>query len=202
MNLCTVCTNPSEQKHHIARPTNAMINTCGRCNHKQEDREHHSGAFDRGATPIGALIEQLASLPAGTDPVLVVSLVASRTVLALASGERTGARPIANRTAIRDGAPRRDPEALMRELLRAMSQSLSELGLREQAELARALSAAEPSERFGERARELLVLAPRVAQAFADTQAGLEPDLAFVEGFFGEARSLLQETMSAGGRST
>jgi hypothetical protein len=196
MSLCAICTNSAQQRHHIARPTEAVIGLCGPCNRKQEDHEHHGGRFDRGATPIGALIDQLGSLPAEIDSVLAGSLVALRSVLALASGERTGPRPIANRTMIRDELPRRDPELLTRKLLRAMAQSIEELGLREEAKLARALSVTTPSEQFGARAGELLALAPRVAQVFAGAHADSEPDLTLIEGFFGGARSLLREAVA------
>ena len=152
------------------------------------------GQFGTPADGFKQLKEHVVSLKptAEIDDALVANLVALRTVLALATGERTGPRPISNRTTMRDVAPRRDPEALMRELLRAMAQSIEELGLEDEARLMRALSAARPSERFGEQARELLALTPRLPDVFASAQAGEgEPDLALVGSFISQARSLL-----------
>jgi hypothetical protein len=150
---CAICPGPDSQFHHIAKPTNGGIRLCGKCNRLQEHREQHYGAFDHGATPLLCLIEQLFSLQptAEVDGTFVANLVALRTALALTSGERIGARPISNRTTMPDVVPRRDPEALMRELLRAMARSLEELGLEGEAKLARALSNARPSERLASR---------------------------------------------------
>jgi hypothetical protein len=73
-----------------------------------------------------------------------------------------------------------------------MARSIGELGLEDEAQLAKVLSTADPSEQFAEQARELLALAPRMADVFARLQAGeSEPDLKLVGSFISAARSLL-----------
>jgi len=192
---CVRCFGPDAEQHHVARPTEATIPLCGPCNRLQENREQHAGTFRFGATTLGKLAEQLFSLNASTDPVLIANLVALRSVLAVSSQQRTGAQPISNRCYARDDRDPQDQELLMRKLLGAIAQAIEELGLPNEAALARRLSTCRPSGRLHERGYGLLKSAPQIANVLADEHTnGFDPNIAVVERFFSQARSLLELT--------